>query len=1299
MVRLILFLCLILMSFDGLAVEGGICHDLIRQSNVRKVYASNQLVSNSLTSVLQDRRGFVWIGTEYGLNRFDGYRFAVYTTSRQDTATIVDNEITVMFSDSYGRLWIGSNQGLARYDYRRDCFQRYAFPSLVKPRVTSIIEDPWQNIIVCTAGYGLYILRKGCNKLEMLPIGRNLPMDARSGRIFMDRYNHIWICGYAGTCVRIRWDGEKLAYLKTYHSNAGAMEAFIEDGAGGFIAVCRYGFQRFHYKENEFDETDFELSALGHDTYITQAIRSDSGDIILGTKGKGLWIISREGKSVRRIEDCNRQLGLSSSYVTALMEDKDQNLWICCFKKGLYLLDNCAQDIFHHISLSHHELALGSGVNSIARGNQDDVFVSVENGIFRFTSLGAVVPCRGVPDGANKIYCDRQGRFWVATSNALYAYNPEEGNKRRVAEFRGQGVMSMADNGENELYISNYSEGFLIFDVSAGSVITVGGNIKDGNRFCNPWIISMYCDRDGLLWLGTSDGVECFDTHARRMIIPRDGNKLLKGIGCMSITEDALGRIVVGTKTGLFALDKKMMKAYIYPGSEPLEGLTIRSVIQDQSGGLWISVSNALYYLDVTTGRMACYYTGNEAFSEFVVGTALSMESGMLVFGVLDGLVWFDPKEVVNKKAHVGRVSITKILVNGKHVDSTVNEYSLAHDENALMVELSLLNYHNTRMTQFEYSVDGGGHWVGIPPGSNIVSFARLAPGKYRLMFRAKVNGDYSQEVTSIKVVIHKPWYSTIWAFIVYVLLLGFALFLVVKNYVNTRRKEMDTMKMRFLINATHEIRSPLTLILGPLSSLKSRVTDKESRLNIDTIERSANRLLVIVNQILDVRRIDKHQMQIKCSLTGMSAYISGICAMYQYHARQRHITLRFRNLGSGEIYAWIDRVNFDKVITNLLSNALKFTPDGGAVSVRLYSKGKQMIIDVCDSGNGLPEGSADRLFELFFQGDNARQVDKAGSGIGLHLCKMLVAMHGGKISAHNRSDGHGAVFTVAVPLGKEHLHPGQIAESGDEKAEIRSQSSSALATRKPHLLLVDDDEDMLAYLSCELSAGYQVSTFNNGQEAFNWLIQGSCDIVVSDVVMPGMDGIALLKQLKSHPSTCDLPVVMLTSKADLHDRIAGLRGGADAYLAKPFNIVELQTVMDNLLRNRGLVRGKCTVSRQSILVHDIDMKSNDEMLMERIMKSVDTNLSDPGFTVERLADEVGLSRSQLHRKVKELTGVTTSMFIRNLRLEQAARLIRQDKADISRVAYAVGFVSLSHFSNAFKKHFGVSPREYAQDK
>lgn len=709
-----------------------------------------------------------------------------------------------------------------------------------------------------------------------------------------------------------------------------------------------------------------------------------------------------------------------------------------------------------------------------------------------------------------------------------------------------------------------------------------------------------------------------------------------------------------------------------------------------------MSTAQGIWCYDSKAKSFFSFEKGNGLLTkEYQAGVVGSTSDGVICYGNSEGLTYFRPSQVKDYNEKMSAIYLSGVLLDGKMAPFIGDDLSVPSDFKSIVLSFSLLDYQSVGNIVFQYRINGG-KWISNAAGDNSFNFTGLSYGHYRIEVRTYCNGKYSMYNKVINLDVLAPWYLTVWAKLIYLLLiLGFTA-AVIFVYLRKKKRDLEEAKMQFLINATHDIRSPLTLIMEPLKKLKERLGNvEEYHEDIDTIDRNAQRLLTLVNQILDKRRLDKHQMNLSCRETNLVEFSQGLVSLFTYNANLRGIHIKLE-MPEMPVNAWIDRNKLDKAIANLLSNAFKYTPNGGEIIFRIEKQDKKVLLYVIDSGKGLGKNDdAKNLFERFYQGKNSADMHLGGSGIGLNLCRAIVRLHGGDVTARNREDGtSGACFIIELPLGKEHLKNNQIYSDYVDSGVKQVRKA---ASRNCKILLVDDDIEICRYIKSELSDWYRFVICNNGKEALKQLLSADFDLVVSDVVMPEMDGITLLRNIKGNANISHVPVIMLTSKSEISDRLEGIKLGADAYLAKPFSLEELHLTIDNLIDNIRRLKGKFSGAlKQDDKVEKIEVKGNDEELMERIMKVVNENMGDSDFNVEKMCDEVGVSRTQLHRKLKEMTGVPTSEFLRNIRLNEAARLIREGKINITQVSYMVGFANNSHFSTAFKKYFGMSPTEYA---
>ena len=1275
---------------------------LITAANMRAgnamLYTSGRLTSSTVNCVRQDAYGYIWICTDYGLNRFDGYRFTAYNHNSADTTSVISNEVTTVFKDSRSRLWVGFDIGLMRFDYEHNRFIRYRFPGNRLPRVKSIIELRDGSLVIATSGYGLYTIQAGSNSITRDELLQQASSEDFANIIYEDSRGALWKCSHLPRAARITKVGNRPS-THNYSLSAGPAVAVLPSGNKGVLIVCMYGILRYDYASGTMTDAGYDISALGGSVSINSATQDNQGNILIGTSGKGLMRIPAGSHKLCKVDESTPDFDLGTANINDVFEDKDANFWISCNKKGLFRFSG-GYSAFKGTTFTEQRHYLGSCVSSITPGRNGDVYVTVQkSGVYSFDRTGHINGHPEAPSGPNLIYRDSRGDYWLCTENSLYSYNPTNGTATHIDTYSGWGLNKMTDDGRGTYYISNYGRGMVVYDKNTGRSETI--SMRDvkrrGGTILNDWVKALHIDRNGILWIATVDGVSCMDTKTRSFKnVPY--RNILHAVPCFSFAETRAGQMLIGTNSGLYAYDMKHKRLFRPEGTQNLRNKAVYSIVEDRRGDLWMSSPVGIWQYDRRGHRLIGHVSGNGLVDkEYILGAALHAADDRITFATNDGITSFYPQEVRSARTKMDSVYLTAMLVDGQWRDCRLDRYTLSHDENTIQLEYSLLNYRHADEITFQYRINNTGRWISLAEGTNTVLLSKLKPGTYWVQVRAVSNGIVSDHVKAITITVRSPWYASAPAFLIYVFILAVISYMGFSHYERRRKNELQEAKMRFLINATHDIRSPLTLIVEPLKRLREHLQDAESKSYIDTIDRNAQKLLLLVNSILDQRRIDKNQMRLHCQATSLAEYLSASCAMFRYNARQHNVALRVvasENMPE----AWIDRINFDKVMQNLLSNAFKFTPDGGEIIVSTECDGKNFIIDVTDTGCGFGENDTDKLFDRFYQGLTRGGTRSEGTGIGLNLSRTLVLMHGGTIKAFNRKDGKtGAVIQITIPVGNTHLKPEEIiTEPVEDTPQIDTPRRQA--SKNCRIMIVDDDAELAEYICNELSDWYKVDVRNNGREALDALLKGGYDLVISDVMMPVMDGITLLKNIKSNNLISDIPVILLTSKADVADRLDGIRRGADAYIAKPFDMNEVRAVADNLISNVRRLRGKFTGAQsQADKVEQVQIKGNNDTLMDRIMKSLNDNMSDPDFNVEKLSADIGVSRAQLHRKMKEITGISTGEFIRNLKLEQAARLIRKGDVNITQVAYAVGFNNSTHFSTVFKKHFGMSPSEYAE--
>jgi len=1258
-----------------------------------------------ITCITQDREGYIWIGTEYGLNKYDGYRFTNYLHDEGNNLSINSNNITSLFVDDDGNLWVGTGIGLAYYDDANNHFERVVIPGVATPRINDIIKEDDQHLLIGTSGYGLFRLTVKTRKVTQVH-GYAQGDEDYFNHIFIDNQGNFWKGG-AQTVVSIRTKDGKVRNLDSPYGNVTAFANFH----GGVLIVCQRGL--LFSRDGQIVPDFIDTTMLGNETtQFRSAISDEKGNLFIGTLGKGLCWIPQASKRIQFYEHASSSFDLKTANIWALFEDNQDNLWVGCLKRGLLLLPQ-REPQFNSWSLSSQNVSVGGSVTSFCMGDNGITWCAVQNnGIYGFDANGKMVAHPSSPPKTYSIYRDSQGSYWVGTGDGLFSYNPLTGEYVREVSLCCDYVNTMTDDGNGHLFISTFSQGFCSYDIKTKAVrqFSMRDDGKVKGRLHNNWIMTMMMDSQGKLWIGTSSNLCCYDP-VRDNFKPYGWEVLMEGKTVTSFHETYDHHMIIGTDMGLYLYDAKKGDVEPYERGKELSQKVICGIIQDKYGDIWCSTSMGIWQYQRDQERWITYVNGNGLLTrEYVRGLAMQNAKGDIFFGISDGITSFHPSTLREHRPMQSKVHLTSLLIGGNPVNcqtlsngepvmeetlAVSDHFSLSYIDNTFAMEFSLYNYASTENVVFEYRMNGTEEWSETTAGNNVISFNHIQPGTYTLEVRAYDNGAYT-DVQTYYIEVRAPWYRTSWAYLIYIIGILAFLGLIGYNWHRNVIRRMDEEKMKFLINATHDIRSPLTLIMNPLHKLLRQDLNSDVKTELKTIAHNVQRVQNLVNQILDIRKIDKQQMKLHCQETDIVQYVGKILKAYEYTAKERNIDFRY-SPAVQKLMVWFDHSALDKIVDNLLSNAFKFTYDNGAIEVRV-SEGPNHTaeLQVIDNGMGI-KGETSRLFDRFYQGSTSHSLHIEGTGIGLNLCKMMVEMHHGTIEAANREDVQGSIFTVRLPLGNGHLSSSELSVQEDTK-KIQKPKSQYLSK----VLVVDDDVEIGDYIGRELGQYYKIVAVTNARKALQMLLKAEpekqFDLVVSDVMMPEMDGFSFLRMIKTNMFISHIPVVMLTSKSDVANRLKGLEKGADAFLAKPFDMDELHVTISNLISKNLRLKAKYTgKQQQKDKVVKKELKSNDDDYMERVMKVVNEHLSDSDFSVEMLAKELSISRAQLHRKMKEMTGIPISEFIRNIRLEQAARLLKEQKVNVSQVAYNVGFDNLAYFSTIFRKQFGVSPTEYVE--
>lgn len=1324
------------------------------KSQTCTLYTTGDYISSSLINDLyQDSEGFIWATTEYGLNSFDGNKFTVFTHSDADSTSICNSYSRVVFEDSRKNFFVGTLTGLTLFNKEENNFRNiplYINKIIINPHISSITETAGNEIWVSTSNRGIFKLDKNHGRGTCISSIYNAGLK-NINTLLSNRKGNLWIGSIGKGVFVYNIQHDKLKKIENAElRNSNVTSLAISKSGNIYIGTFTNGL--FVYKEKTgkvekiCDGTNLQIKSL---KFIDDRLH-------ICTDGNGLKVYDKHTKKIHDLYTDNNPVNLKNAKVHTILQDSKGNLWLGIFQKGIIFINNSTGAFKSYGGKGADKSQLGEGcVMSIYKDKEGKTLVGIDSkGLYLLDSQYKVMKHyeprdteNGLPGAVLSIFKDSEQHIWLGSySHGICKFDLNTGICEPIPALKNENVFSITEDHYKNLYISTYGSGLYLYNLKTGKLTSYTSH---HNPDCLPdnWINSLFCDSEGYIWIGHFKGVTCFNPKTKSFVNFTDNNYILKDKMCYSITEDKTKTIWIGTSEGLFSFNKQTGETKKYDTGNGIPADVICSITEDNNGNIWFSTFNGLCKFNKSHNTFTSYYQDDGLQgNEFTRGAFFKSEEGELLFGGTNGITCFYPDHLSNSIPKP-ELKITDFEIAGKNINTTTKSHGiqiidkeitkarrfhLSHYDNTFRIMFTTMNFGGTSHIKYKYRIkELDNKWLATRKGENYITFNNLPSGKYTLEVYA-INRNINSDIYTYEINIAYPWYQTWWAYILFSIPFIILILLII-NFIREkiRRKkeliaiqharEINEAKLQFFINISHEIRTPMTLIINPLEKLISHNTDKETGKAYMMIYRNAQRILRLINQLMDIRKIEKGQMEMKFKETDMVEFINDLMMTFDNATKQKNIQFNFFHEAVKE-KAWIDINNFDKVLMNLLSNAFKYTPDNGSISVYLSSginpEAKEPLkkfikIQVVDSGIGLDENKKDHIFERFYQISGNGIHNQGGTGVGLHLTRSLVEMHYGMITADNNKDAQGSTFTVIIPQGRKHLRPEQIDESQEEYIpnntmeliDIPEKTSEEKPVSKERsktnftIIIVDDEKEIQEYLKNELSDEFKIITANNGSEAYEYILKNKVDLIVSDVMMDVMDGFTLCKKIKQNINTNHLPVILLTAKGKAEEQIEGIELGADAYIVKPFNTDVLRSTISGLLHNRSILKNKFSGSQdQKEKIQKIKIKSSDEVLMEKIMNAINKNIADPSFNVEMLAQEVGLSRVHLHRKLKELTNFSTRDFIRNIRMQQAARLFKEKKLSISEVAYAVGFDNLSHFSNTFKETYGVSPTEFVNN-
>lgn len=1325
--------------------------DVPEPINFSHISLNEGLSQSTVFAIDQDKQGNMWFATYDGVNKYDGYAFTVYQHDENNPNSIANGISRVIKTDSQGRIWIGTRDGLSCYDEQKDLFDNFFYEKKGKClQVNGIAEiSPEQLLIstpeglvmfdikeqkfvddcfsttmhkiVATALYrqdhliyigtmenGLYsysIPHKSLERVSVLSVTKQIQA------ILQQSPTRIWIATEGAGLLLLNPQTEE---VKTYvHSSSNPQSIssnYIRSLA--LDSQNRLWIGTFNdlniYRETNDSFVSYSSSPVEKGSLSQRSVRSifmdSQGGMWLGTYFGGLNYyhpIRNRFKNIQRIPYKN---SLSDNVVSCIVEDNDKNLWIGTNDGGLNLYNTRTQQ-FTHYALQENQREIGIGSNNIKA-----VYVDEQKSLVYI----------GTHAGGLTVLHRNNGR--------MESFN--QSNSRLVNE----NVYAILPDEEGNLLLGTLSA-LVSFNPDTQTFSTIDKE-KDGTPLTPKPITTLFRDSHKRLWIGGDEGIDVFSQKGVEIqkipILPTDSSITKTFTNC--IYEADNGIIWVGTREGVYCFDEKEKSIKRYTTSDGLPNNVVYGILEDTFGRLWLSTNRGITCFNPETKKFRNFTESDGLQSnQFNTSSYCRTSSGEMYFGGINGITTFRP-EVLLDNPYTPPVVITKLQLFNKTVrpdDETgiltqnINEtrsITLKSWQTAFTIEFVVSNYISGQHNTFAYKLEGyDKEWYYLTDKRS-VSYSNLPQGTYHFLVKAaNSDGKWNPTPTVLDITVLPIWYKTWWAILLFLAtFVGFITFvfrffwmrksmaaeLEMERRDKEHQEEINQMKMRFFINISHELRTPLTLILAPLQDIINKISDRWTRNQLEYIQRNANRLLHLVNQLMDYRRAELGVFELKVKKENAHQLIHDNFLFYDKLARHKKITYTLHSELEDKTML-VDANYLELIVNNLLSNAFKYTESGQSITVTLKKENNCLLLQVSDTGIGIPINKQGKIFERFYQIES----EHVGSGIGLSLVQRLVELHHGRIELESE-EGKGSTFSVYLPQDTSIYKPSELTSDDTQNEDKQAYSTNAKGMyfidtekienevvesgnkKRGTILIVEDNNEIRHYLNNGLAGLFNTLEARNGEEALEKLKDNEVDIMVTDIMMPVMDGIKLCKHVKQNIRTCHIPVIILSAKSETKDQMEGLQMGADDYIPKPFSLAILTTKIQNMMRTRRRMLERYSKSLE-VEPEKITFNAMDEALLKRAVAIVEKNMDNIEFSTDEFAREMNMSRSNLHLKLKAITGESTIDFIRKIRFNEAAKLLKDGRYTVAEVSTMVGFNTPSYFATSFKKYFGCLPTEY----
>jgi len=1335
-----------------------------------RFYSSEQGLPNSLIhKVSQDDQGYIWIATGNGTSYFDGMRFTTFRHDPDRPGTLSSELVKAIYTDSRRITWIGTSNGLQIYNRENNTFRDFSLqcPSFTgTPYINSIVEDKEQKkLFVSVAGLGVVVYDVKTLQIdhETTDTLKKLYGTSFLGTLFFDHKGFLWSYSEQGSFFRVNLQKQEIDTLQwspglENQSKKIVVSAITEDPVTGNILIGTYNHGILIYdrsldyirRPNGESSSTYRIRAL-----LAETTKGNGNELSIwvGTEDTGLKKFDREHEEIIKPDFQYAPIDLDNCKVHSIMQDAQGNIWAGIFQKGLVIIPRLTND-FEYIKLSASMGSMSVNiacVTSITRDNKGDLWVGTDGGgLFRILKDGTKIRYTkdNTPLPNNAILTitpDKRGTLWISTyMGGITTYNPHNGFQAYSNDLELQKVIcSFYDNKNDKLYFGTLGHGV--------KVLSISDNLLKAfpDTTTMEWVNSLCLDGSGNLWVGHTEGMRCFSTNNNEEISLGLTGKL-KGVTINSSFEERDGSMWFGSPNGLFHYQQATNTLTLYSKKDGLPSNLVCSIQQDTNGILWISTINGLSRFDPQTKTFKNFYAYDGLQDdEFRMKASYMDNDGKMFFGGINGITAFYPESIIGEEKLMSKLYFSQLTVLNQNVNydetlgkknvldrhiSQARQITLKKNQNVFSLEFAVLEYANPQKVVYGYMLKGFDNGFRYTNSNHrLATYTNLTEGSYVFCVKAFFQGCSEDEkgvYNEINIRILPPWYKSYWAYLIYLALFMLIVWVFLNFLARRKRRvqerlelEKKEMKLRMFTDMTHEIRTPFTLVMTPLKSMKEAETDSKRKEMFNFMYRNILRILRLLNQLMDIRKIDNQQFKIHFQKTDLIFFIQDIIKSFEQLAVMRNIDFRLvSNFESLEV--WIDQENFDKVLFNILSNAFKFTPDHGYILISLETFRNNSMeglphnitdyieLSIENSGSKIDESEIEHIFDRFYQGSNNSTA--SGSGIGLHLTKIIVQLHHGKIKAKNTENG--IAFIVYIPLDNKHLSTEEISDSDKNKnihtrirqddelhpeadyVELPQTEEDVVVSKKSKLkrtlVFVDNDADLGKYIRMELSDGYNVEVCPSAIDAWKVISTTVPDAVIVDLLMPEEDGVSLCRKIRKNPETNLLPVIILTSQTDEESERHCIESGADHYLTKPVSMELIKSTIAQAIQMRDMIRNKYQMNVNPDFDR-IKVSSPDKRLVAKVIETIRKNIENSEFSVDDLSREVGLSRVHLNRKLKENINISPSNLIKSIRLKQAAYLLINNKVNISEVAYKVGFSSHSYFSNNFKEYFGMAPTEF----